>query len=299
MMKSRFYIVCPFVLATLMICFGGKTAPAVTTGSEFTRYQIILDRKPFGEVTPSEASPTQEALGVAISRDLEMKAIIDDGTGIRIGLLDKKTNKNFSLGVGENHDGLTLVSVNYENEEAVVKKGAETAVVKLRPDKDKDKATAAGAAPALALEAAGSSPFQAPNPFAAAQSSTAPRKPFFSDLKKRRLAPFSPAGTNAFPFQAKPLDSFFKPGTGALTQASSPFSPFKIPEGGAKVNTLQQFIRAGSNAPAPFTPITPPNPNLQTDGKGSTIEQLLQGQPEDQNPAQTDETQFPAEETAP
>lgn len=274
---------------------GHGTAFAVVTGHEFSRYQVILDKKPFGEVTPSEVALPQAALVDAIAKELEMKSIIDDGTGIRIGLLDKKTNKNISLGVGENYDGIQVVSVNYDNEEAVLKKGGETAVVKLRPDKDKDKTvTAPIAAPAGMADAL----LKAPNPFAAAQeSSPALRKPFFTDLKKRRSTPFQPVGTNALPFQAKPLDSFFKVSTGAFPQAQSPFGPFQAPQGSAPPGGFQQLMTAGSNAPNPFA-INPPNPNARIDGKGATIDQLMQGQIEpaaNQLPA---DGEIPAEEVA-
>ncbi len=229
-----------------------------------------------------------------------MKSIVDDGAGIRIGLLDKKTNKNISLGVGEDYDGLQLVSVNYDNEEAVLKKGSETAVVKLHPDKDKEKTTPVpGAAPAGMADAS----LQAPNPFAAAQeSSPAVRKPFFTDLKKRRMTPFQPVGTNVFPFQAKPLDSFFKVSTGAFPNAKSPFGPFQAPQGSAPPGGFQQLMTAGSNMPNPFAPISPAggqvnplNPNARIDGKGATIDQLMQGQSGGQGQIQPAVNQLPAD----
>lgn len=286
-------VVCGCILAALNL-FGGGTAWAAVTGYDFSRYQVIMDKNPFGEVVPSESAQPQAALSEVISKDLEMKAIIDDGTGIRIGLLDKKTNKNFFLGVGENHDGLQVVSINYENEEAVVKKDGETAVVKLRPDKDKDKAAASAAAAA----GMGELPSQAPAPFAAAQLSPAARKPFFSDLKKRRLTPFQPTGTNVFPFQAKPLDSFFEVSTGAFPQAQSPFGPFQVPVGSAKSDAFQQFIRAGSNAPNPFAPVSPLNPDVRMDSRGATIDQLLQGQDQPAVYQFTPADEIPAEEIA-
>jgi len=296
-MKTIIYA-CILMVLNIVGC---GTAFAVVTGYEFSRYQVILDKKPFGEVTPSEVAQPQAALGEVIAKEIEMKSIVDDGTGIRIGLLDKKTNKNFSLGVGENYDGLQVVSVNYDNEEAVLKKGGETAVIKLHPDKDKDKTVpVSGAAPAGMADAS----LQAPNPFTAVQeSSSAVRKPFFTDLKKRRMTPFQPVGTNILPFQAKSLDSFFKMSTGSFPQAQSPFGPFQAPQGSAPPGGFQQLMTAGSNVPNPFAPISPAggqvkpqNPNA--DGKGATIDQLMQGQIQqavDQLPA---DGEIPAEEVA-
>lgn len=278
------------LVASLFFSGGGLLIAAIT-GYDFNRYQVILDKKPFGEVTPSEGAQTQTALSDVISKELEMKAIIDDGTGIRIGFLDKKSNKNFFLGVGENHDGLQVVSINYENEEAVVKKGSETAVVKLRPDKDKDK-TVASAGPA----AMGESPFQLPP--AASQPAAAVRKPFFSDLKKRKLTPFQPAGTNALPFQAKPLDSFFKVSTGAFPQAKSPFGPFQVPQGGATPNPFQQLMPPASNVANPFAPVSQPDPVARPDGS-APIDQTLPGQFGGEGQVQPAAGEMPAEDSAP
>lgn len=265
-------------------------AYSAITSHDFSRYQVILDKKPFGEITPSEDAKLPAALGEVVSKEFEMKAIVDDGSGVRIGLLNKKTNKNFFLGVGETQEGLQLVSVDYDNEEAVVKKEGETAVVKLRPDKAKDLAAAPTAVPAGLREA----PFQVP----AAPSLPATRKPFFSDLKTRRASPFQPMGTNTLPFQAKPLDSFFKVSTGAFPQAQSPFGPFQVPQGSAtpaNPGGFQQFISTTSNVPNPFAPISPPNPNIRTDSKGATIDQLLQGQSGGEGQAQPAANQLPAE----
>lgn len=293
---GRNAVVCGCLWAALNL-FGGGTAWAALTGYEFSRYQVILDKKPFGEVTPSEDALPQAALGEVIAKEIEMKSIVDDGSGIRIGLLDKKTNKNISLGVGENYEGLQVVSVNYDHEEAVLKKGSETVVIKLRPDKDKDKdkATASAIAPAGMAEA----PFQAPNPFAAAQQSAAVRKPFFSDLKRKRGSPFQPAGTNMLPFQAKSADSFFKVSTGAFPNAQSPFGPFQAPRGSAVPGVFQQVTSAASNAPNPFAPISPQNQNTPMDSKGATIDQLLQGQAGAEGQAQPAATQVPAEDEIP
>lgn len=280
---------CICVLIALLFS-GAVPAHATITRHEFSRYQVILDKKPFGEVAPLETIQPQAALGDVIARELEMKSIIDEGTSIRVGWLDKKTNKNFSMAVGETHEGLELVSVNYDEEEAVVKKGGETALVKLRPSKDKDQAApAAAVSPAMigALAVPGASPFQA------GQAPAPARRPFFSDLKARRTSPFQPVGTNALPFQAKPLDSFFKVSTGTFPKAQSPFGPFQVPAGSAKgVNPFQALSSGATNAANPFAPVlpaVPQNPDADNQSHGQTIDQFMQVQPADnQFPAGTD-----------
>lgn len=271
------------VLLALLVGGAGPVFSAITS-HEFSRYQVILDKKPFGEVTPSEAVQPQAALGDIITKEVEMKSIIDEGNAIRVGWLDKKTSKSFSLIVGEIYEGLQLVSVDYDKEEAVVKKGAETAVVKLHPDKDKDKDKPAfptpapgGAPPALAALAA-PTPATA-TPFPTDPAGTPPRRPFFGDLKSRKTSPFQPMGTNPLPFQAKPLDSFFKVSTGAFPRAQSPFGPFQVPAGGAKGgNPFQVLTPGGTNVVNPFAPVAPQNPNADNQSRGQTIDQLMQGQ---------------------
>ena len=295
----NYKLACMCILAALLCCGAGSAYSAITS-HEFSRYQVILDKKPFGEVTPSEAGQQQAALNDVVAKELEMKSIVDEGTSIRVGWLDKKTNKNFSLAIGETYEGVQLVSVNYDNEEAVVKKGGETAVVRLHPDKDKDKAAASAVVPPPALAAM--SPPPGAFPFPADQPATAPRRPFFTDLKTRRGSPFQPLGTNVLPFQAKPLDSFFKVSTGAFPRAQSPFGPFQVPAGGAKgANPFQALSSGGTNTVNPFAPVTPAvqqvvpqNPNPGNQSQGQTVDPL-QGQSSGQTQIQPDVNQLPVE----
>ena len=110
------------------------------------------------------------------------------------------------------------------------------------------------------------------------------------------MTPFQPAGTNVLPFQAKPLDSFFKVSTGAFPSAKSPFGPFQAPQGSAPAGGFQQLMTPGSNAPGLFAPVNPQNPNARTDGKGATIDQLMQGQVQPTTYQLPAETEMPAEE---
>jgi hypothetical protein len=285
---------------TALLYSGAGPAYSVITSHEFSRYQVILDKKPFGEITPVEPVQPQVALGDVIAKDIEMKSIIDEGTSIRVGWLDKKTNKTFSLTVGETYEGLQLVSVNYDDESAVVKKGSETAVIRLHPDKDKDKAAVPGEIPpvpaAMAPDAA-----PAASPFSAAPTPPKSRRPFFSDLRTRRASPFRPVGTNTLPFQAKPLDSFFKVSTSSFPKAQSPFGPFQPVPGSARgANPFQAMPPGGTNAVNPFAPampaagqVAPQNPNADSQSRGQTIDQLMQEQDANQPPAEA-----PVEEIA-
>jgi hypothetical protein len=246
--------------------YAGACALAATPpgGAEFDRYQAILDRKIFGEIVPAETAtnivPTE-----TLTKELEMRAIIDDGNSLRVGFLDKKTNKLFYLVVGEQNEGYELVSVNYDNEEAVLKKGAATTVFMLKPNKTPtapgaaDKAqgfpqTPGIATPGFALPGVlGAAPAQGLTPI----TSSGSKNPFFTDLKKKKFSPFKPLGTNApTPFHPQSIESFMKANTNASPgfpgQGTPFFSPVTRTEG--KGETIDNLLRANPNASGQFSP---------------------------------------------
>lgn len=97
-------------------------------------YRVILDRRPFGEAPMAEAAPPPPMNpNESFARTLRLCALIEDPVrGLRVGLIDSSTNADFFLSVGETFEGIELVSVSYEEEEAVLRRGAEMAVVKLQ-----------------------------------------------------------------------------------------------------------------------------------------------------------------------
>ncbi|MFH0981197.1 MAG: hypothetical protein V2A79_06645 [Planctomycetota bacterium] len=99
----------------------------------FDRYQVILDRKPFGTAPPAEAAAVTVPAQDSFAKNLRMSALLelDDGT-MKIGLIDQASNKSFFLAVGDTEEGVELVSADYDKEEAVVRKGSEMAVIKLQ-----------------------------------------------------------------------------------------------------------------------------------------------------------------------
>jgi len=104
-----------------------------SVSADFGRYQVILDRKPFGEPPPPEVVPQVINPRDSFAANLRMSALLeDDDGGVRIGLVDMKSNRSFFLSVGQTEEGVELVSADYEDEEAVVRKGAEMAVIKLQ-----------------------------------------------------------------------------------------------------------------------------------------------------------------------
>lgn len=114
----------------------GLVATAAVAAYDFSRYQVILDRKPFGTAPPPPPvvappiSPEQ-----SFARTLRMSAIYETEDGnVRVGLINLQGNRSFFLSVGESEDGIELVSASYKDEEAVLRKGTEMAVLKLSSD---------------------------------------------------------------------------------------------------------------------------------------------------------------------
>ena len=99
--------------------------------SGFSRYQIILDRMPFG-IEPAPLPPVTTNKPVqseAATRNLKMCAVTrNQMTGkLQVGLVDVATKKNYFLNVGETEDGITVLDADYEGEKAKLSKdGAET-----------------------------------------------------------------------------------------------------------------------------------------------------------------------------
>lgn len=266
-----------YCLVIAMAAWGAALVAHAVTTTDFSRYQVVIDRKPFGEVAPIVVPGAADlAAAESFAKDYEMKGIIDDGDKIQVCILDKKTNKHIYLDIGQEISGMQLVSVNYDNEEAVLKMGVETTVIKLHPDKtDKDKGAAPAMAGALGVPAFGMprknlGPENAASPFSPNDQGN--RKPFFSDMRRRGASPFQRMGTNA-PFQAKSLESFFKPNTNTTTPFVSPFRPQASP-----FTPVSAPGAAGQENPNPTFPVAPVNPPAQ-DGGAAAV-----GQPAGMNP---------------
>lgn len=265
-------------------------AESATEGASntFARYQIILDKKPFGEVSPVETAVVPP--GESFAKDLEPRGITDDGLGtttsVEVSLFDKKTNKTIRLSAGQPAEGLELVSADYDAEEFTVRKGSETAHFNL-------KAAKTGSGPVAATPPP--SPFGGPPtgippppflmgtnaapPVFGAVSGSGNQAPFFSS-RKRRGSPFRRDGTNTA-FRGDTIETFLKAHPEASTQFPSPFpapgSPFKT-EG--KGDTIERLLRQQGGVTNPFFPLAPTAPGAAPGG--NPFEQLMRdnaGQP--------------------
>ncbi|HMO52517.1 MAG TPA: hypothetical protein PKE26_14795 [Kiritimatiellia bacterium] len=107
--------------------------PVYASTPSFDRYQVILNRKPFGAPPPPSEPvrpPPPRADSFAKSLRLSMIIETDDGE-MRIGFVDNRTGRSYSLVSGEAQDGIELVSASFEDEEAVLRHGDEMALLKI------------------------------------------------------------------------------------------------------------------------------------------------------------------------
>jgi hypothetical protein len=103
-----------------------QSASLAATTTDFSRYSIILTRKPFGEPPAEIAGANTTPAAMSFTKSLKMVAITEDANGeTKVGFVDIPANKNYYLNVGESEDGIELVDANYEAESALLRKGSE------------------------------------------------------------------------------------------------------------------------------------------------------------------------------
>jgi hypothetical protein len=97
----------------------------------FKRYQLILDKQPFGQ-DPPEADIVQVPASQSFARNLRLSMLFEgpDGT-TRAGIVDNSTKKSYILRIGEPQDDLEMVEADIRTSEAMLKKGNEVALFKL------------------------------------------------------------------------------------------------------------------------------------------------------------------------
>lgn len=113
----------------LFLLFTGALCSATEEG--FTRYQLILDKQPFGQ-EPPEADIVQVPASESFARNLRLSMLFEGMDGsTRAGVVDNTTKKSYILRVGEPQDGLEMVEADIKTSEAMLRKGNEVALFKL------------------------------------------------------------------------------------------------------------------------------------------------------------------------
>lgn len=94
---------------------------------DFSRYEVILSRRPFGEPPATETPPPpppKDNSGPSFADSLKLVALTYSQGDIRVGFVDNmaKPPKTYFLFVGESQDGIAVVSASYEDEQVVLRK---------------------------------------------------------------------------------------------------------------------------------------------------------------------------------
>jgi hypothetical protein len=115
---------------------------AIATGAptdSFDRYQVIVERKPFGEPPPPPVTPpppVEETPPWAESYRL-CSVYEAEGSKTRVGLLEMKSNKALILAIGESQNGILLLSADVAEETATLSKDGQEVTMKLEASKRK------------------------------------------------------------------------------------------------------------------------------------------------------------------
>jgi hypothetical protein len=100
----------------------------------FKRYQIIIDKHPFGE-EPAEAVVVQIPFNQSFARNLRLTMLFEGPDGdVRAGIIDSAKKKNYILNIGGIEDDLELIEVNLADSTATLRKGKEMAQFSLKED---------------------------------------------------------------------------------------------------------------------------------------------------------------------
>lgn len=123
------------VIGMLAALAAAAAAAAVPAVRPFADYQVILDRKPFGAPPDRSQEPEKVTpVGESFAAQMILSGIyeMEDGN-LRVAIVDKKDNSYFDLVVGEKSEqlGIELLDVDYEKEEAVLKKDEEVVVLRM------------------------------------------------------------------------------------------------------------------------------------------------------------------------
>ncbi|MFU8780821.1 MAG: hypothetical protein ACNA71_07320 [Kiritimatiellia bacterium] len=120
---------------------------AVAVWGDFGRYQVILDRRPFGDAPAQEVAvaPTRPS-GPMLVDALRLVAMTIRQGDIRVGLVDGNVQppRTYFLFVGEEESGIRVVSADYDAETAVVEREGQQRTFRLGGGSGSRAATTAG-----------------------------------------------------------------------------------------------------------------------------------------------------------
>lgn len=142
----------PFCITCLLLLAAWPVAGRASM-PDFDRYQIILDRKPFGDVPPAPETPPP-APGPAAPPWADSYRLVSvtqvEGGDVRVGILDRRNNKALVLRIGEMQEGIELLEADVGEESAQLRKDGETATMNLQGATSGERPSPPPATPAQA-----------------------------------------------------------------------------------------------------------------------------------------------------
>lgn len=224
-------------------CFVAGVLSARPAGADegFDRYAIILSKKPFGipPEPPPEPAPPPPASSPSLLQELRVCALTDvEGRGVRASLVENKTNRSYTLRIGETIEDLTLISADLENEEVLIQRGSETAVMKLASGAAQKAAPAAKpGTPKNARSVVSSKKYEDRRRALADRKKAAARPPpkpkYTGEALRQHLREYNMEairqGLPALPIELSPeqddqlvMEGFLPPGDDSFTSANDP-----------------------------------------------------------------------------
>lgn len=115
------------VWLALCLCAGAQPGTPSLPIQNFDRYDIILERKPFGiEAIPAPAETPKLSPEQSFTAKYKMAAVTRDDNGtIRVGLVDIKSKQSIMLGIGDSVEGVEVVEADYARERARLRRDPE------------------------------------------------------------------------------------------------------------------------------------------------------------------------------
>jgi len=103
----------------------------VAASAEISRYNLILERRPFAPISSAADEAAKNIITVveppAFVKDLRMCAITESPAGVKVGFVNIviKPPQPYYLYIGDADDGIELVDADYEKAGALLRKGGE------------------------------------------------------------------------------------------------------------------------------------------------------------------------------
>ena len=141
---------------TLLCMLPGRAADAGATAA-FDRYEVILNRNPFGRVAQhAEPALTKQSVKPPKpAKQWRLSMMWEDNDGnVQVGIVDKRSGRGYTLGLGQRGEGIELVSADYQREQAEIRMDGELFLVEMEtPSGFLAQPLAAGAERAVSMRA--------------------------------------------------------------------------------------------------------------------------------------------------